>query len=166
MSQLGEQLRLRAVRFERHLPAPVDVVWVHLTDCRKLPSWYGDDGVIEPREGGVVKLMNGHIRGVVTQWQPPRRLTYSWNVFGPGETVSAYPESYLDLQLHAGGAGTKLTLLHLPVLERFETQNAMGWHSFLDMLDDAVAGKPVQPRGTYMQANAPRYGIDLGKLQK
>ncbi len=43
--------------------------------------------------------MGGHIRGVVTQWQPPGRLAYTWNVYNPGDAVSSYPESYLILTL-------------------------------------------------------------------
>jgi hypothetical protein len=57
-------------------------------------------------------------------------------------------------------------LTHLPVLERFEKQNAMGWHTFLDMLDAAVRGEPPEPRAAYMQRNAARYGVDLSKLAR
>ena len=55
-----------------------------LTDTQRLPGWYGD-GAIEPQVGGKVELMGGHIRGTVTQWQPSRKLAYTWNVFTPGE---------------------------------------------------------------------------------
>jgi hypothetical protein len=54
-----------------------------------------------------------------------------------------------------------LTLEHLPVLERFVRLNAMGWHSYLDMVEAAVRGQPVEPRQAYMTRNAKRYGIDL-----
>jgi len=165
MGEPGQQLRVPAIRFERRLPASIEIVWAHLTDCRKLPNWYGEDGMIEPRQGGVVKLMSGHIRGTVTQFQPQQRLAYTWNVFGPGESKSAYPESYLTIDLAADGAATKLTLSHLPVLERFEKQNAMGWHVFLDMLGDAVSGRAVQPRAAYAQEAAKLYDVDLKNLQ-
>jgi uncharacterized protein YndB with AHSA1/START domain len=74
MSDQDEVLRLPAVRFSRLLPGPAERVWAHLTECGKLSGWYGDDGVIEPREGGRIRFMGGHIRGVVTQWKPHRRL--------------------------------------------------------------------------------------------
>ena len=57
--------------------------------------------------------MDGHIRGVVTQWQPPQRLSYTWNVFNPGDpadAVSAYPESYLTLALERRGGDVLLVL--------------------------------------------------------
>ena len=113
-----------------------------------------------------MRLEGGHIRGVVTQWRPPVKFAHTWNVFGPGETVSAYPESYLTLELAPEAGAVLLTLTHLPVLERFEPQNAMGWATFLDILDDAANGREVAPRRASMERNAAVYGVDLGNLQR
>jgi hypothetical protein len=110
--------------------------------------------------------MGGHVRGIVTQYRPPRRLAYSWNVFGPDESDSPYPESYLAFEIEPATPLIRLKLTHLPVLERFERQNMMGWHTFLDMLETALSGRTVAPRAVYMQANAARYGIDPGNLQR
>lgn len=153
------------VRFERLLPGSIERAWEFLSDPKRLPEWFGD-GVITPQAGGEVTLMGGHIRGVFTQWDPPRRLAYTWNVFSPGESRSAYPESYLTITLEPRGEEVLLTLTHLPVLERFEKQNAMGWHTYLDMLIAAVRGEPAQPRAAYMKRNADRYGVDLGSLTR
>jgi uncharacterized protein YndB with AHSA1/START domain len=163
---LGEMFRAPGVRFERRLPGPIEKVWAHLTQPDELPGWYGAGSVIEPREGGAVRLNDGHIRGVVTQWRPPFKLAHTWNVFSPGETVSPFPESYLTVELAADGAAVALTLVHLPVLERFEPQNAMGWATFLDVLDDAANGREAQPRRAYMEKNAALYGVDLANLQR
>lgn len=165
-SARGESFRVLAVRFERRLPGTPERVWAYLTDGRKLSAWFGEDGSIEPREGGAVRFMQGHVRGIVTQWQPHRRLAYTWNVFNPGESHSAYPESYLTFDLEHEGAQTRLTLTHLPILERFEKQNMMGWHTFLDILGAAARGEPVEARSVYMQRNAALYDVDLAKLQR
>lgn len=166
MNDLGQELRVPAVRFERLLPGPVETVWAHLTECDRIPEWYGADGAIEPREGGMVRLIGGHIRGVVTQWKPHRRLAYTWNVFSPGDLEAPYPESYLSFELDVAGAGVKLVLLHLPVLERFEKQNAMGWHTFLDLLGATLRGETVETRRACMERNAGRYGVDMSSLQR
>ena len=166
MSDLGQDLRLPAVRFERVLPGPVERVWAHLTDCSSLPGWYSDDSAIEPREGGAVRLMGGHVRGVVTQWTPHRKFAHTWNVFDGDAAQSPYPESYLAFELEPRRNAVALTLLHLPVLERFAPQNKMGWHTFLDILAAALGGQPVQPRAAYMARNAERYGVDLANLQR
>jgi uncharacterized protein YndB with AHSA1/START domain len=113
--------------------------------------------------------MDGHVRGIVTQWQPPHRLSYTWNVFAPGDppdAVSAYPESYLTLTLQPQGDNVLLVLTHLPVLERFEKQNAMGWHTFLDILTDTLGGRKVLTRQEYVARNAARYGVDLNNLAR
>lgn len=161
MSDGAQFTHAHMVRFERHLPGPPSQAWRYLADTGHLPEWYGD-GRIEPRVGGAVSLMGGHIRGVVTQWQPPGRLAYTWNVYNPGDATSPYPESYVILTLAPTGEGTLLTLEHLPVLESFVKLNAMGWHTFVDMVDAAVRGGAVHGRDHYMAQNAQRYGVDLG----
>ena len=84
MSHDAQFTHAHMVRFERSIAATPDKVWSVLTNVRLLPGWYGE-GVIEPRVGGKVALMGGHIRGTVTQRQPSRKLAYTWNVFSPGE---------------------------------------------------------------------------------
>jgi uncharacterized protein YndB with AHSA1/START domain len=162
MSESGKFSKVPSVRFERLVPGPIERVWEFLTRTELLPSWFGE-GRIEPRQGGAVELMGGHVRGTVTRWEPPRRLTYSWNVLQPGEAASAYPESYLALELEPRGDQVLLTLLHLPVLERFEKQNAMGWHAFLDLVEAALRGETPE-RSAFMRRNAGRYGVDLDNL--
>ncbi len=157
--------RVPTVRFERLLPGPIERVWEFLTDPRRLPGWFGE-AEIEPRAGGVVRMMGGHVRGVVTIWNPPRRLTYTWNVFSPGEGESPYPESYVSFELQPRGDEVLLILTHVPVLKRFEKQNAMGWHTFLDMLSAAIRGDAVEAREAYMRRNAERYGVDLSHLAR
>lgn len=162
-------LKMPGVRMERLLPGPIERVWEHLTNTVLLNAWFGEKSHIEPRQGGSVRLMDGHIRGTITQWHPPRRLSYTWNVFGPGdapEAMSAYPESYLMFTLEPRGDNVLLVLSHLPVLERFEKQNAMGWHTFLDILTDTLAGRKVRTRQEYMVRNSARYGVDLNNLQR
>jgi len=165
MNEDGQMTTAKSVRFERLLPGPIERVWEYLTETNLLPGWFGE-GVIEHRSGGEVRLMGGHIRGVITQWNPPRRLAYTWNVFNPGEVTSHYPESYLMFELEPRGNDVLLTLTHLPIGEGFEKQNAMGWHTFLDMLGAAVRGSVPEPRNAYMKRNAERYGVDLANLAR
>lgn len=162
-------LKNPGVRLERLLPGPIARVWDHLTRPELLPAWFGENSSIEPCVGGTVSLMSGHVRGTVTRWSPPHQLSYTWNVFAPGDgpdAVSAYPESYLTLTLEARGDQVMLRLDHLPVLARFEKQNAMGWHTFLDILSDTLEPRPVGERKDYMARNAARYGVDFDNLQR
>ena len=69
------------------------------------------------------------------QWKPQKQLSYTWNVFAPGDSESNYPESYLDLTLEQKGEEVRLTLFHLPVPQSFVPQTQMGWHTFLDLIE-------------------------------
>lgn len=162
MSNKGEIVGEAAVRFERLLPGPIERVWDFLTKAELLPQWYGE-GIIEPREGGKVSLIVGHIRGVVTQWRPPHLLAYTWNVFNPGQTVSDYPESYLTFTLQPEAGAVKLTLTHRPIPEKMQPPTQMGWHTMLDIMEAGLRGeKPT--RESFLQKNAALYGVDLRKL--
>jgi uncharacterized protein YndB with AHSA1/START domain len=164
----GTTERVLSFKLDRLLPGPVPRVWDHVTKPELLSNWFGN-GVIELRAGGKVHLMEGHIRGVVTQCRAPNLITYTWNVFNPGdppEAVSAFPESYLTLQLEERAKDVLLRLTHLPILDRFEAQNAMGWHTFVDMAEAALRGEPAQPRSAYMPKNAKLYGVDLSNLAR
>lgn len=161
----GEFFTLGAVRFARQLPGPASRVWNYLTKTELLPGWFGE-GVIEQRQGGSVRLMDGHIRGTVTQCVAPSLLVYTWNVFDPGDEVSAYPESYLTLTLEERGGVTLLTLTHFPIPEPFRKQTAMGWHTFLDMVGAGVRNEEIKPRAHYVAENARCYGVDLNNLAR
>ena len=156
----GEILAESAVRFIRQFDAPADKIWVFLTDSRRLPEWYGE-GAIEPREGGAVSLMSGHIRGVVTGWRPQTFLAYTWNVLSPGESVSRFPMSYLEFTLE----GSKLTLIHRPIPQAMQGQTMMGWHTMLDLVEAGLAGS-FPKRSDLFPKNAERYGVDITKLNR
>lgn len=161
----GQVIAEAAVQFERLLPASPDKAWAFLTEPARVAEWYGE-GVIEPREGGKVEFMAGHIRGVVTGWRPNQFFAHTWNVFSPGETQSQWPVSYLEFALAPEGAQTRLTLTHRPIMTRVQPQSMMGWHTFLDMLETAMCGQSVGARDTYMQKNAGLYCVDLNNLQR
>lgn len=155
----GELLAENAVRFVRTFDAGSEKIWAFLTDSKKLPEWYGE-GAIEPREGGAVSLMGGHVRGVVTGWRPNQFLAYTWNVFSPGETQSRFPISYLEFTLE----GLKLTLIHRPIPQAMQNQTMMGWHTMLDLIEAGLAGD-FPKRSDLFPKNAERYGVDINKLK-
>lgn len=169
MDKKGELSTVPCVTFTRVLPGPMEKVWAHIAETKHLPTWFGNDSSIEPRQGGRVSLMGGHIRGTVTQWQPPKKLIYTWNVFAAGasaDAVSDYPESYPTFELQAQDKGVLLTFTHFPVLERFVPQNAMGWHTMLDILGATLRGEKVEERPVYRNKNAALYGVDLNNLAR
>jgi uncharacterized protein YndB with AHSA1/START domain len=160
----GEVIAESAVRFIRELDAPAEKIWAFLTEASRLPQWYGE-GVIEPREGGAVSLMGGHIRGVVTGWRPSQFLAYSWNVLQPGESVSRYPISYLEFTLEGLGEDARLTLIHRPVPAAMQNQTMMGWHTMLDLIEAGLKGE-FPKRSDLFPRNAALYGVDMTSLKR
>ena len=161
----GRIIEEAAILFERILPASPEKAWAFLTEPARIREWYGE-GVIEPQEGGKVELMGGHIKGVVTGWRPHQFFAHSWNAFLPGETHSNWPVTYLEFALTPDDVDSKLALTHRPIPARMQPQTAMGWHTYLDMLDAALRGRSVGPRDMYMQKNAALYGVDLNNLER
>lgn len=159
----GERVDEVAVRFERILPGPIDRVWNYMTSAEHLGKWIGE-GYIEPKPGGAVDIENGHIRGIVTQWKPPHRLAFTWNVFAPSETESGFPESYVTFELAEAGPGVRLTLTHRPMLKEYEALTLMGWHTILDRFGALVRGEEPEPRETLAERNRIRYGITKERL--
>ncbi len=154
----GEIIPESAVRFVRTFDASAEKIWAFLTDSKLLPEWYGE-GAIEPREGGKVALMGGHIRGVVTGWRPQKFLGYTWNVFQPGDDVSRWPVSYLEFTLEA----PRLTLIHRPIPQAMQDRTMMGWHTMLDLIEAGLGGS-FPKRADIFPKNAALYGVDILKI--
>jgi uncharacterized protein YndB with AHSA1/START domain len=160
----GRIVQEAAAVFERILPGPIEKVWTFLTEASRLPEWYGE-GSIEPREGGAVSLMGGHIRGVVTAWRPHSALGYTWNVFQPDETVSAWPVSYLEFALKPADGTVALTLVHRPIPEAMQNLTCMGWHTMLDLVEAGLRGE--FPKSTEIfPKNAALYDVDVSKIKR
>lgn len=156
----GEIVPESAIWFVRDFDAPPSKVWAFLTESQLLPEWYGE-GAIEPREGGRVSLMGGHIRGVVTGWRPEKFLAYSWNVFQPGEAVSKWPVTYLEFTLN----GSRLILIHRPIPQAMQNQTMMGWHTMLDLMEAGLRGEHPK-RADLLLKNAMLYDVDTANLKK
>jgi hypothetical protein len=113
--------------------------------------------------------MGGHIRGVVTHWQPPRKLIYTWNVFepdAPTDAVSQYPESYPGFELESRGDEVCLTFRHFPIMDRMVPQSCMGWHSMIDLIEAAVRGEKSPDRAQLTKKYAEVYGVNLAALER
>ena len=95
------------IRFERLLPGPIENVWSYLTDAKKRGEWLAS-GPMDPRVGGKVALRfkhadlspnqapppekyakmdaeGHHAEETVTEFDPPRRLAFTWG--GESEVV-------------------------------------------------------------------------------
>ena len=129
------------VRFERLLPYAIEKVWAALTEPDQLDAWI--PGLqFEARAGGSYKIWFGgdcegpaHVSGTVAVFDPPNVLqlgTIRWEL---SETSEGCRLVFSDVLVFAGERSRK------------EVADAVlgGWHRYLDMFEDALAGRPVEP---------------------
>jgi uncharacterized protein YndB with AHSA1/START domain len=120
-----------AVRLERHLSDPPDVVWRALTEREQLRSWFPCDVIVSGGrwEVGVAitfpfppEVMDRTLTGEVLEVDEPNVLAYTWG------------EDTLRFELSAEGDGTRLVLIdELPA--GAAARNAAGWETCLDRLE-------------------------------
>jgi uncharacterized protein YndB with AHSA1/START domain len=146
MNRQGKMIGDDTVQFERLLPGPIAIVWEYLTVRDRMASWLALAD-IEPRCGGSARLEwenwstdepppNGQpswtATGVVTRWDPPHALAYTWNQ--PG-----LPESEISFELTPQGDETLLVLTHRRIAKERHMFSA-GWHAHLDLFAKRLKG--------------------------
>jgi uncharacterized protein YndB with AHSA1/START domain len=91
------------VELQRRYEAPITDVWDACTDPERIPRWFlpvtGD-----LRLGGRFQL-EGNAGGTITECEPPRRLSLTWESRGAASVVI--------LELTPTGAATELRLRHV-----------------------------------------------------
>lgn len=139
------------VVLERHLAAPIDVVWSMWTDPEHFRAWYGPAGAripsadLDVRVGGARRVtmametpdgtMEMQFVGEFVEIDAPNRLVYTESVAGP-DGSPASPPTRVIVELSPDGDGTALTLTHEGVPA--DSPGATGWTMALDALQDYV----------------------------
>lgn len=153
MSDYGEVIGPRAVRFERRLPGPIERVWQYLTESELRGTWFAT-GPMEPKVGGALTLHFQHQRltnyteavpekhkamndgpivsnGTITVWEPPTHLAFVW-----------HPDSEVSIELTRVGRDVRLVLTHRKLASRDEMVDVSGgWHAHLDVLVERLQGR-------------------------
>jgi uncharacterized protein YndB with AHSA1/START domain len=157
--QLGQLTSRSELRFVRTLPGPIERVWDYLTDPEKRSRWFAD-GPMEPRKGGKLTFKFQHNKlapdeippethkevhetgnvmdGIVTRWEPPRVLAYTFGSTG---------ESEVTFELTPQGKNVLLVLTHRASGEDLEFMPGFGagWHTHLIHLVAQLEGAPRPP---------------------
>jgi len=124
------------LRFERFLPHPIGRVWAALTEPEAVAAWLAR-AEIELAPGGRARLAfanTGHVLdGRVVAVEPPRLLAYTW---GEGHGTVRW-------ELSPTEGGTRLVLTHAFPAPGEAASFLAGWHTHLELLALALAGKPA-----------------------
>ena len=74
------------LRFERHLRDSIDVVWKAVTDPVEMRSWFPTRIEIDEWKVGASLVHHfdehdvGPLPGTVLEWDPPHRVSFTWDV--------------------------------------------------------------------------------------
>lgn len=160
MSDYGELIARDSVRFERILPGPIERVWSFLVEPDKRARWLcggetathaggriemrfnnaklSGDGDIEPPEKYKKYAGPTDFYGTVLAYEPPRRLSHSWDFEGESSEVT------YELSEHDGQV--KLVLTHRRLKSRDEILSVCGgWHTHLDILVAILNDRKPRP---------------------
>ena len=155
-STMGTSTEPGTVRLERLLPGPIERVWAYLTESDKRATWFAA-GEWDLRAGGKANLHFDHSKlssekdtpdpykgkradwvSVITRYEPPRVLAYT---FEPGG-----PESEVTFELTPRGKDTLLVLTHRRLAGRnMMVGVASGWDAHVGILIDRLNGTEPRP---------------------
>jgi uncharacterized protein YndB with AHSA1/START domain len=149
-----------AVRLERQLPDPPEVVWGALTEPERLREWFPCDVLVaggEWRVGAAITfrfppdLIEMTLTGEVLEVERPCRLAFSWG------------EEMLHFELSAQDGGTRLVLIDTLPADA-AARNAAGWEVCLDGLaaDAAPADRWKERFAVYSATFEPILGPQEG----
>jgi uncharacterized protein YndB with AHSA1/START domain len=148
--------RYRRVEVRRVINAPIEKVWSAITNADEVRHWWAP-GVIEPREGGRVKLDDGDgncgdappLDGIVKVFLPPHVFEFTWNeATEPAQGLVRFDLAALD------GDRTQITLTNL-VLAKDILVVAVGWHLLVERVgqyiasNETLAANPARERELY-----------------
>jgi uncharacterized protein YndB with AHSA1/START domain len=149
-----------AVRLERRLADPPEVVWRALTDRDELRAWFPCDVIVDGgawNTGAAITfvfppdVIDLTIKGEVIEVDEPHVLEYTWG------------DDRLRFELTARDGGTELVLFdELPA--SWAARNAAGWQDCLDRLSGATnpSGDWKTRFDAYAAEFTPRIGAQEG----
>jgi uncharacterized protein YndB with AHSA1/START domain len=162
MNDLATITGRSTLTFVRYLPGPIERVWSYLTDPTYLASWFSA-GSVAGHVGGDVRFEMG-AHGNITAYEPPRVLEYTWN---EEETpCGPIPDALVRWELAQEGNRVRLTLTHSRLAETALVSLGAGWHTFLDRLNESLAGQALSPLEETYGRLEPVYASHVGALGK
>ncbi len=126
------------IALEELLPHPVEAVWSALTEAEAISDWLMATGDFLPQVGARFRLKrlspDGWIHAEVLEFEPPRRMVWSWSVDDAG------PSTTVTFELTPEGDSTRLALTHVgeidPLVGNLFEQ---GWPGRIELLRTTLA---------------------------
>lgn len=145
------------IRFERHLPFPIEDVWAAITDPEQRGAWFGET-VLDVEAGTIEMLPEDppaapdakRLTGRILVWDPPHVFEHEWRQRIVEDGVVRY-------ELSETATGTLLRFTHRGLSVRNARGFIPGTHAFFDRLDAHLAGAEPPDWQERYAAVAPAY---------
>jgi uncharacterized protein YndB with AHSA1/START domain len=135
------------IRKDVFIDAPPHVVYAYLTDPAKMTLWIGTDVVLDPRPGGIFRVVPNVIdviRGTFVEAVPSSKVSFTWGFEGEGHAVPA-GSTVVEITLEPEGAGTRLRLTHRDLTGDEHDKHDAGWEHYLARIAIAASGGTPEP---------------------
>lgn len=140
-----------AIAYTIYIASTPEKVWQALTSADFSRQYFSGFAVaIEPRVGGAFAVLmpdgSPHITGEVIAYDPPRKLTVTWNVNWPG-LVEALGPTLVTYEIETAGDTVRLTLTQAhdrDIDDDVLSGGRMGWPAILSSLKSLLeTGAPL-----------------------
>ena len=144
MPKLGEA---KGIDIQVRIAAKPEAVFQYLTDPRKYVKWMGKQVTLEPRPGGVYRVVCNErdtASGKYVEVVPNKRVVFTWGWEAPGNPVPP-GSSTVEITLAPDGKGTLLKLRHTGLPEPTVEPHRQGWEMYVARLSVAATGGDPGP---------------------
>jgi uncharacterized protein YndB with AHSA1/START domain len=154
-----------ALRLERHLKHPPEVVWRALTEPDQLSAWYPFRALeIDLRVGGRIRFDG--MDAVIVQLDPP--TVFAFSEHAPPE-MTRESDDLIHFQLTPDGDGCRLVFTHVFDDRPAAASYASGWTLCLDALVAHVHGEEYRmqrPSDAHHEQLIHQFGLDRGSVTR
>jgi len=150
-NDMGNIVNSHTVEIERVFPGPIERVFDYLSKPEYLSKWLMP-ATLEPWVGGRIQLKSDPIpenvaappenrpqecliRGLMSHYDPPRLISYSWN------EITYQVSTEVRFELEQRGDDVYLVLTHSRLPASFMAAVAAGWHTHLETLLALIKGE-------------------------
>ena len=137
------------------IDATPETIWPFLTEPSMLVEWHGTEVEIDPRPGGVYRVLVGgqfQSAGEYVEVQPTETVVFTFGWEQEGHPIPS-GSTTIEITLHPEGDKTRVRLVHRGLPEDAITDHGRGWEHYLGRLAIVATGGDAGPDAPVQDAD-------------
>ena len=137
------------------IDATPETIWPFLTEPDKHVQWQGTVAAIDPRPGGIYRvLVGGQVQsaGECVEVVPNERIVFTFGWEQEGHPIPA-GSTTIEITLHPEGDKTRVRLVHRGLPDDAISDHTHGWDHYLGRLTTAATGGDPGPDKPMTEGN-------------